>query len=250
MEQATAWLEAFKSGALHPPRDVRNGTLWDEYWRNHIRVGQFEQGFNDMMASDPHLVAWLERRGVRTVLCTGNGLSTEALVLALHGFDVTALDIASVPATVQSLSLTDPRHPARTAVAITRVDATYFTFSSAAGSTAQFPMHRGQDQTQIGGGSLRLATGDLLDPTVCPGPYDAVIERRTLQLFPADLRAEGLSRVVARLSARATFVSHEHQGGWRPGGPRTHFADAWLRAAGFEQDDASPRVAKLIFSTG
>jgi len=44
-----------------------------------------------MMSSDPTLPALLSRRGARTVLCAGNGLSIEPIALALLGFRVTVL---------------------------------------------------------------------------------------------------------------------------------------------------------------
>ena len=102
-----AWVQAMESGALAVPGDVHDREAWDRYWRTQLAVGTIEQGFNDMMASDPRLVPLLIERGVTSILCAGNGLSSEACALALHGFDVTALDIASIPAAVQRSSLID-----------------------------------------------------------------------------------------------------------------------------------------------
>jgi hypothetical protein len=53
-------------------------------------------------------------------------------------------------------------------------------------------------------------------------------------------------------------VSHQHDGGWRPGKPRKHYAEAWLRSAGFVfwsaqervKCDSVARVATLRFSPG
>src|SRR5262245_8573311 len=92
-EAAAAWLAAFESGRLNPPKNVRDAAGWDTYWKNHLEVGAPDQGFSDMMSSDDTLVPLLSRRGVRTILCAGNGLSSEALALAMSGFDVVALDI-------------------------------------------------------------------------------------------------------------------------------------------------------------
>jgi hypothetical protein len=119
-------------------------------------------------------------------------------------------------------------------------------------------MHESADYPVRGGGSLSLATGDLADPGVCPGPYDVVIERRTLQLFPEAERLEALNRLVARLSNRGVFVSQEHRGSWKPGDDRTHYADAWLASRGFvmHRDTAArelavvARLACLTLSTG
>jgi hypothetical protein len=91
---ANAWLEAMKAGRLTPPRDVHDATAWDAYWTNHLQVGLMEQALSDMMSSDERLIGLLTRRGATTILCAGNGLSTEPLSLAVHGFQVTALDLS------------------------------------------------------------------------------------------------------------------------------------------------------------
>jgi methyltransferase family protein len=77
-------------------------------------------------------------------------------------------------------------------------------------------------------------SGDLLDPSVCPGAFDVVIERRTLQLFSDAARDDALVAVTNRLSPRGLFVTHAHLGAWRPDRPRTHPAEKWLRRAGWQ----------------
>jgi len=119
-------------------------------------------------------------------------------------------------------------------------------------------MHQSPDHPNRGGGCLSLVTGDLMNPDICAGPFDVVIERRTLQLFEDVDRISGLDRLVARLGARGVFVSHQHYGGWRPGEPRTHYAEAWLKSRDFvlrserksDEYDSAPRLACLMFSTG
>ena len=111
---AAEWLAATEAGALRPPGDVHDAAGWDSYWRAHIRVGPLEQGFSDMMSSDPELPALLLDRSVGTILCVGNGLSTEAFSLALCGFEVTALDISAVPAELIADQWRHPEHPLHT----------------------------------------------------------------------------------------------------------------------------------------
>jgi hypothetical protein len=110
---AGAWLEACDAGCLDTPLDVRDADAWDEYWDQHIKVGLLELGMSDMMSSDSGLVDLLSRRGAETILCAGNGMSMEAVSLALFGFHVTALDIAKVPALVLARAFANPEDPVR-----------------------------------------------------------------------------------------------------------------------------------------
>ena len=104
--------------------------------------------------------------------------------------------------------------------------------------------------------NLRAAcvTGDLLDPSLCSGPFDVVVERRTLQLFDNTERNRALVALTNRLSPRGLFVTHAHLGGWRPGSPRTHPAEDGLRSAGWpswrEGTPLRGRAALTYVSTG
>jgi hypothetical protein len=113
-------------------------------------------------------------------------------------------------------------------------------------------MHQSAACPNQGGGTLTFVTGDLMDPDVCPGPFDVVIERRTLQLFPATEQMEGLERLIARLGTPGLFVSHQHLGCWRPGDSREHYARARLVSHRFDLGHTTfaPRLARLVFSTG
>jgi hypothetical protein len=255
-----AWMAACDAGLLDPRRDVHDRGAWDDYWRNHLRVGTIEQGFADQMSSDDTLPGMLARRGSRTILCAGNGMSTEATSLALHGFDVTALDISAVPAEAFVASLRDAEHPLHRIPGFrTRHDGSVSFDGDGPIDPRLCPrIHQSNEYGPRGGGSLSLITGDLIDPATSPGPFDVVIERRTVQLFPAAERPEALERLVARLAIPGVFVSHEHQGAWRPGDTRTHYAEGWLASRGFMvQSDtrfldsgAAPRLALLVFSSG
>jgi hypothetical protein len=259
-EQAAAWLAAFEAGHLDPPRDVRDPRAWDKYWRNQIEVGAMDQGFADMMSSDATLPGLLASRGSQTILCAGNGLSSEALSLALFGFHVTALDISAVPAHVFGRMLRNPEHPAHRIPGFGIGDDNTVTVACDGPIDSERcpAMHRSAHYAPKGGGVLAFVTGDLMDPNVCPGPFDVVIERRTVQLFPKHEQISALDHLIGRLAERGVFVSQEHQGRWRPGEPRAHHAEAWLRSRGFvlrsEADgnrlDSAKRLASLMFSTG
>ena len=259
-ERARAWLEAQQAGLLSPPRDVHDAAAWDEYWRNQLKFDVGGQGLADQMASLGSLPEFLERRRSHTILCAGNGLSLEAVSLAMLGFEVTALDISSVPADVIRKSLQDPQHPLHRVPGFHMLEdgSVAFETSGLIDPGLGPPMHRSDSFPPRGGGSMSLAVGDLTRPEVCPGPFDAVIERRTLQLFPDSKREPALDALIARLATRGTLVSHHHDGGWRPGRPRKHYAEKRLLSQGFamrpvvqsESELTTPRVAWLIFSSG
>ena len=256
-EQAAAWIAASEAGRLNPPRDVRDRSAWDAYWRAQIEVGAIGQGFADMMSSDTALPGLLTRRGSRTILCAGNGLSSEALSLALLGFRVTALDISAVPAQAIGRTLRNPEHPVHRVPGFRIVDDNAVTIDGDGPIDAELcpAIHRSADRAPQRGGALTFVTGDVMDPVVCPGPFDVVIERRTLQLFPDSDQVSALGCLIARLADTGVFVSHQHQGRWRPGEPRTHYARAWLTSRGFvfgseAESNSTPRLAHLMFSTG
>lgn len=259
-QRLEAWLAASEAGLLEPPADVHSAVVWDEYWRNHLKVGALEQGFADRMASDPTLPGLLAERGARTILCAGNGLSFEAISLALLGFDVTALDISVVPAEAFESMVREAEHPIHRIPGFELRDDGSLVFGTAGPIDPALcpPMHQSDTFPPRGGGSLSFVTGDLMNPEICPGPFDVVVERRTVQLFPESERISALERLVARLSSRCVLVSQQHEGGWRPGDDRTHYAESWLSSRGFQIESGVPsrkpgvaaRLARLEFSSG
>jgi hypothetical protein len=257
-ERLQAWLDALKAGRLFPPPNVHDSGAWDNYWKEQLKVGTIEQGFSDQMSSDETLLGLLSQRDARTILCAGNGLSMEAISLALHGFKVTALDISAVPSEVFLNRVRHPEHPAGRIPGFCIRDDGSVAFGASVPIDAKVcpPIHRSADHPPRGGGSLLFVTGNLTNPDVCPGPFDVVIERRTLQLFQGIDQITALDRLLERLRDRGTFVSQEHQGGWRPGDARTHYAEARLKALGLvlrchrKEDKAVARLAYLMFSTG
>ena len=59
--------------------------------------------------------------------------------------------------------------------------------------------------------TVECVAGDLTNPSVCPGPFDVVVERRTIQLFDDVARDDALVAVTARLAPRGLFVTPDNQ---------------------------------------
>ena len=99
-----------------------------------------------------------------------------------------------------------------------------------------------------GGGTLRFLSGDLFDPDLWKGPYDVVIERRTVQLHQGQEQDLILDRLSERLRPNCIFVSDFHMGWWGPGDPEGHMLESWLRGRGFlifrERLDTSDKPTK------
>jgi hypothetical protein len=95
-----------------------------------------------------------------------------------------------------------------------------------------------------------------MDLSLCPGPFDAVIERRTLQLFPEDQRGAALDALAQRLKPDGLFFSHCHDGGWRPPDEPVHQVERFFRDRGWviwkqgQSPSHTGRVAWLEMSTG
>ena len=92
--------------------------------------------------------------------------------------------------------------------------------------------------------------GDILDTSVCPGPFDAIIERRTLQLFSPEERGIALDMLASRLKLDGLFLSHCHDGGWKPPDEPVHQVENFFRDRGWtisrsERPSHAGRVAWL-----
>jgi hypothetical protein len=166
--------------------------------------------------------------GLRTVLCAGNGVSREPHALAEAGFDVTALDLSPTASGIAKKAFErDPRR---------------------VGSFAGPEVHRK-------GGHVEFVVGNLLDTTVCPGPFDVIIERRTIQRLREDERPAGLEALAGRLGEFGILVSHCND--VHCSRPKLfHASESWFRERCWTIWDGPPgpalagRVAWLIRSAG
>ena len=181
-----------------------------------------------MFCDDRELVRVMNNEGVRSVLCAGSGISQEPRALAQAGFDVVALDIS--PSALEI--------------------AQGFAFP-----TEGFE-HFCERETGRAGGHVDFVVGDILDSTVCPGPFDVIIERRTAQLY-FNSNIEGvLGALTMRLGQDGIFLSHCHDGGWMPPAEPLHFTKSWFQQNRWDIWNGGPgrkpsgRVAWLFTSTG
>jgi len=209
---------------LHPPVSLVDPAPWDRYHYEHLVHGVGD--FVHLFCNDGELVDAMRANGLKTVLCVGNGISQEPRALAWAGFDVTALDLS--PYAIQVASELDP--PAELLAQL------------------------------IGGrsgglnGNLKFVAGNLCDTECCPGPYDVVIERLTLQLYSDEYKPRAMQAVANRLASRGIFFSQSHCGSWKPPAPRIHANELWFRAQGWPiwptQGPLTTRVAWLFTTTG
>jgi len=165
------------------------------------------------------------------VLCAGNGIAQEPRALAAAGFAVTALDISPV------------------AVGVAKA---YQPSARGLGGLVAPPLHRP-------GGRVEFVAGDLRDRTVCPGPFDVVIERRTVQHFAESDRADALAALAGRLRDPGILLSECFDDPFPPDLGRSqhasgyfHASEFWCRAQGWTIWDGVPsaslvgRVALLV----
>jgi len=206
---------------LMPPSDPCDVSGWDRYWDAHVREG-FGPGFYDMAIDDRALVAVVKAEGLRRVLCAGNGLSLEPWYFAVGGCQVTALDLSPRAAEILQIVELPPEW---------------------------------REQAEQRGGRIDYVVGDLRDPAVCPGPFDVIIERRTAQVYAEHGLDGALAALAARLDENGIFVSHCHDGCWRPPAEPRHYTREWFvrnRWTLWDGAGEKPagRVAWLHLSTG
>lgn len=209
---------------MYAPDTTTDAIAWDHYWQGYLE----HQGntSSDMWVRDGRLVDAMRAHDLKTVLCVGNGTSNEARALAWAGFDVIALDLS--PLATQAASSYAPSN---------------LYLSSLVNGRLPTP-----------NGSVEFVAGDLMNTTCCPGKFDVIIERKTLQLWPEAELPQAINAVAERLESRGIFFSQCHNGGWVLDGPPRHALEPWFRAAGWAfWNDSTPlsnRVAWLMTTSG
>lgn len=212
---------------FYPPANPLDVAGWDRFWVNQIEDGEGPLDL-DMFCNDSALVRVMNDEGIRSILCAGNGISQEPKALAAAGMEVVALDISpqaveiakSYPLPVEAISF-------------------YF-----------------EPELQKPGGKVEFVTGNILDATVCPGPFDVIIERLTTQNYHTQGIGAVLNGLAQRLSENGIFFSHCHDRTWKPPAEPRHYAEQWFHEAEWTIWSGRPgrkppgRVAWLFRSTG
>ena len=210
-----------------PPEDVHDHAAWNRYWQNQVSHGLTPPLF-DLFCNDAPLIQCLRKRGGTSVLCVGNGISQEPRALAAAGFDVTGIDLSPIAIDLAQMWEFDSEELDR--------------FCKA--------------EELASGGSAAFVVGDILDGSLCPGLFDAIIERRTLQLFPEQERGAALDCLISRIQPNGLFLSHCHDGRWKPPAEPVHRVERLFRDRGwpiFPRDvslDHPGHMAWLVISTG
>ena len=213
----------YETPPQRPRRSMTDAAAWDEFWTEQMQSGRAT--FVDLFCRNGRLIDAMRANRLKTILCVGSGISQEPKALALAGFDVTALDISPLAIKVaQKWNV-----PEKILLTITE--------------GRQAPRTR----------RVRFIAGDLLDTTVCPGPFDVVLERKTLQLYSDEDRPAAMRALAGRLATPGIFFSHSHRN-HRPGAPSQNYPCDWFNAERWPRwqvgTPLETRVAWLFSSSG
>ena len=212
---------------LLPPSTTSDPAAWDQYWKEQVAHGLAPPLF-DMFCDDTELVEFMNRHVMTRVLCAGSGISQEPRVLAEAGLQVVALDMS--PVALRLAQTWDPRP----------------------GESERIL----NPSLRRPGGTLEYVVGSIVDPSLCRGPFDLIIERRTLQLFAPEERQAVLEALAARLEDGGILLSHCHDAAWRPPAEPFHATEAFVRNSdwaifpGPSAVKPKSRSAWLVTSTG
>jgi hypothetical protein len=209
-----------------PPQNPEDAAGWDCYWSEQNKYGLGP--LFDIVCHDHLLVRTLKDEGMSRILCAGNGISFEPQALAAAGFAVVALDLSPRATEIaRSLKLDTKR------------------------------LEHFLDPAMVSsGGRADFVVGDIRDSTICRGPFDAVIERCTAQLYNFYGTNEILDKLAERLDSNGILISHCHDRAWRPPAERRHANRSWFEENGWTIWSGDPakkpagRVAFLSVSTG
>ncbi len=182
-EPAEGWEAYFAS--RRPPSHIDDSAGWDQFWCITLEdVGQ-PKGLTNYFEVVHPLVPWMRATHATTVVSVACGISLEVQAFAAAGFHAVGFD--------------------RSVIAAEYAQECPFTVEQRQAFL--------DDRDVRPGGSARFEVGDLREPTVCTGPYDVVVCRKTMQYFAqAGQIDEAMSALVARLRSTGVLVLTTHFG--------------------------------------
>jgi 2-polyprenyl-3-methyl-5-hydroxy-6-metoxy-1,4-benzoquinol methylase len=164
-----------------PPTTIHDRAGWEAFWRYRI-AHRYIWGLLPHPELAPVLVDLLYERGMRTVLCVGNGICQEPRLLAMAGFRVIAVDLSET--------------------------ATQFAVAFDMGDDDSVLLGKGLRPHP--GGSVQFLTGDLFALQILPYTFDAIITRRTLQHVSDTELDLAVTQLLARLTPTGILINHAH----------------------------------------
>jgi hypothetical protein len=174
------------------PKDLDDIAGWDHFWNVRIPEQDDLFQFYDFTQS---LIPALQERGCQTVLFAGNGISLEPRAFAAAGFRVTALDVSVRATDYAARFALEPAHLQR------------FAYFSAQRPTSDLCQNA----------VVSYVVGSIFDEAISQDPFDVIISRRTLQLFPNERMLEGMRLLFRRLAKKGVLINHTHNNypsGW------------------------------------
>lgn len=201
LQAARTWIDWYP--VPYDPSDIEG---WNFFWRKLIssdgnNYGSYDLLYDILEESD-RLIPELQKRGCKTILCAGNGIAMEPYMLAYLGFSVTALDISSQATKYLANFPITPQYVKN-----------FCYFISEKGRESS-PIEFSDRELKKIKSSVKFVTGDIFKPRYCPGPFDAIITRRTLQCFWKESGGEktfqGIQALLDRLSPTGLLYFHGH----------------------------------------
>jgi hypothetical protein len=177
------------------PTDVNDVEGWNYFWK-YIITNDPELLLFDVFDDSDRLIPFLQELGFKTILCAGNGVSLEPFTLAYAGFDVTVLDVSTY---------------ANQYLANYKIGSNELKYISYFAELDRDKISIEEIQEKVK--SIKFVTGSIFDADICPGLFDVIITRRTVQLF--NLIAEeqvikAMECLLNRLSPIGVLINHGH----------------------------------------
>ncbi|TAF06644.1 MAG: hypothetical protein EAZ77_11895 [Nostocales cyanobacterium] len=176
------------------PTNVNDAEGWNYFWKYIISMYPEELLF-DLFDDSDFLIPFLKKLGYQTILCAGNGISLEPYALAYAGFDVTALDVSGYANQyVSNYKISDK-------------ELKYISYFS--------DLNIEEISTEIlqKVKTVKFVTGSICDADICPGLFDVIITRRTVQLFNIISQEQviaAMQSLLNRLSPTGLLINHGH----------------------------------------